>query len=75
MNTTPLLILAATAALTLFAGCMTAPGPFQPLDTTKYTLENTEKFVLLDKPAQFSVTARVCRNGSSLTAALKSWPT
>ena len=49
MNTTSLLILAATAALTLFAGCVTAPGPFQPLDTTKYTLENTDKFVLLDK--------------------------
>jgi len=56
MNTTSLLILAATAALTLFASCVTAPGPFQPLDTTKYTLENTDKFVLLDKPAQFSVT-------------------
>ena len=56
MNTQPLLLLSATAALVLFAGCVTEPGPFQPLDTTKYTLENTEKFVLLDKPAQFSVT-------------------
>ena len=56
MNTKPMLLLSATAALALFAGCVTEPGPFQPLDTTKYTLENTDKFVLLDKPAQFSVT-------------------
>lgn len=56
MNTKPMLLLSATAALALFAGCVTEPGPFAPLDTTKYTLENTEKFVLLDKPAQISVT-------------------
>ena len=56
MNTKPMLLLSATAALALFAGCVSEPGPFRPLDTTKYTLENTEKFVLLDKPAQVSVT-------------------
>jgi hypothetical protein len=56
MNTKPLLLLSAAAALTLFSGCVTEPGPFAPLDTTKYTLENTDKFVLLDKPAQYSVT-------------------
>jgi uncharacterized protein YcfL len=56
MNTKPMLLLSAAAALALFAGCVTEPGPFQPLDTTKYTLENTDKFVLLDKPAQISVT-------------------
>jgi hypothetical protein len=56
MNTKPMLLLSATAVLALFAGCVTEPGPFQPLDTTKYTLENTDKFVLLDKPAQYSVT-------------------
>jgi uncharacterized protein YcfL len=38
------------------AGCQTAPGPFTPQDTTKYTLENTERFVLLDRPTQVSVT-------------------
>ena len=42
--------------LLLFGGCASEPGPFLPQDTTKYTLENTEKFVLLDKPTQASVT-------------------
>ena len=55
MKTTFLTILA-TATLALLGGCATEPGPFAPQDTTKYTLENTEKFVLLDKPAQNSVT-------------------
>ena len=56
MNTKPILLLATAAGLALFAGCVTEPGPFPPLDTTKFTLENTERFVLLDKPAQRSVT-------------------
>ncbi|ACB74776.1 YcfL family protein [Opitutus terrae] len=47
---------AAVATLLLLAGCATEPGPFTPQDTTKYTVENTEKFVLLDKPTQYSVT-------------------
>jgi len=55
MNTKALALLA-TVALALFAGCATEPGPFTPQDTTKYTVENTEKFVLLDKPTQVSVT-------------------
>src|ERR1041385_1137930 len=55
MKTTLLPILA-VAGLALFGGCATEPGPFAPQDTTKYTLENTEKFVLLDRPAQNSVT-------------------
>ena len=46
----------ATVVLALLAGCATEPGPFTPQDTTKYTVENTEKFVLLDKPTQVSVT-------------------
>lgn len=48
--------LSALTALALLAGCATEPGPFRPLDTTKFTLENTDKFVLLDQPAQYSVT-------------------
>lgn len=44
------------AALGLFGGCAVEPGPFAPLDTTKYTLENTDRFVVLDQPAQISVT-------------------
>lgn len=56
MNTKPVSIALAAVALALSAGCATQPGPFAPVDTTKFTLENTEKFVLLDQPAQYSVT-------------------
>ena len=49
-----LFCLALTAAF--LAGCASAPGPYEPLDTTKYTIESTDKFVLLDQPAQVSVT-------------------
>ncbi len=57
MNSKLLFLSVATAALLLAAGCATPPpGPFAPLDTTKFTLENTDKFVLLDQPAQYSVT-------------------
>jgi hypothetical protein len=49
-------VLSAVAGLILLGGCATEPGPFTPQDTTKYTVENTEKFVLLDKPTQYSIT-------------------
>jgi len=57
MNTvkTPLCLAALTAAA-LLAGCQHEPGPFLPQDTTRYTLENTEKFVLMDRPTQISIT-------------------
>ena len=48
-------VLVAASVLGLLAGCST-PGPYTPQDTTKYTIENTEKFVLLDKECQHSVT-------------------
>ncbi len=47
------LLLSATAA---FTGCASKPGPHAPQDTTKYTLENTEMFVLADEAVQRSVT-------------------
>lgn len=56
MNIKPASLLLSTVALALAAGCASQPGPFAPLGTTKFTLENTEKFVLLDQPAQRSVT-------------------
>ena len=57
MNTARRLsVLSAVAGLFLLGGCATEPGPFTPQDTTKYTVENTEKFALLDKPTQTSVT-------------------
>jgi len=49
------LLLLLVVAAAFLAGCQTAPGP-QSLDTTKYTIENTDKFILLDQPAQISVT-------------------
>jgi len=55
MNTHSFAFLAALTVLAL-GGCATEPGPFTPQDTTKYTVENTEKFVLLDKATQASVT-------------------
>jgi len=56
MTTTPVALIVSLVALSLGAGCATEPGPHAPLDTTKFTLENTDRFVLLDKPAQYSVT-------------------
>jgi len=49
-------LVAAVLAAGVLAGCATPTGPFPPLDTTKYTLENSERFVLLDQPSQVSVT-------------------
>ena len=51
-----LLLVPLAATLLAFAGCKTPPGPFAAEDTTKFTLENTESFVLMDKPTQVSVT-------------------
>jgi uncharacterized protein YcfL len=50
----PLFLLA--PAVAFFAGCQTTPGSDEPLDTTKYTIESTDKFVLLEQAAQGSVT-------------------
>ena len=55
-STGPVSLLLSIFALALTAGCVSQPGPFAPLDTTKFTLENTDRFVLLDQPAQNSVT-------------------
>lgn len=46
----------AAAALAALAGCATSSGPYAPQDTTKYTIENTEFFVTMDKATQTSVT-------------------
>jgi uncharacterized protein YcfL len=56
MKTKLLSLAPAALALALLGGCATEPGPFAPQDTTKFTLENTDKFVLLDKATQKSVT-------------------
>jgi uncharacterized protein YcfL len=56
MNSPAISLFAAAAAFALLSGCATQTGPFPPLDTTKFTLENTDRFVLLDQPTQNSVT-------------------
>jgi uncharacterized protein YcfL len=52
----PLPAILAAAALAALAGCATGSGPYAPQDTNKYTLENTEFFVTMDKATQASVT-------------------
>lgn len=56
MNTKPILALALSATLAFMTGCVSQKGPFTAQDTTKFTVENTEKFVLLDRATQTSVT-------------------
>ena len=57
MNTVQkFLSLATLASAAFLTGCQHEPGPFLPQDTTRYTLESTEKFVLMDRPTQVSVT-------------------
>ena len=63
MNKPAILILGAAALA--FAGCQTEPGPHLPQDTTKYTLESTERFVLMDKYVQRSVTCTGLQEGVS----------
>ncbi|MDF9832862.1 uncharacterized protein YcfL [Ereboglobus sp. PH5-5] len=57
---TLLSVLAIAAALFVTAGCASknthGTGPYLPQDTTKYTIENTENFVLMDQAAQYSIT-------------------
>ncbi len=47
-----------TPALALFTGCKTShdTGAYAPVNTTVNNLEDSAKFVLLDKGAQYSVT-------------------
>lgn len=44
------------AAAWFTGGCQAPTGPFAPQDTTRYTLETTERFVLMDEAVQYSVT-------------------
>jgi hypothetical protein len=49
-------LLGVSVALALTAGCAVVSSPFPALDSTKFTLENTDRFALLDPSAQSSVT-------------------
>lgn len=62
MHSQTALSVVALAAFTLLAGC-TTPGPYAPQDTTKFTLENTERFVLLDPATRDAVTCTGLQQG------------
>lgn len=50
-------VLPPTLAALFLAGCLAMPaGPYRPFNTTKFTIANTDKFMLLDRGAQSSVT-------------------
>ena len=53
--TTNLPFLVAATAL-LLGGCQTGANSFLPQESTKYSIESTGKFALLDQPAQTAVT-------------------
>lgn len=43
-------------AAVFVAGCRTTPELYSPFETTKYTIENTDKFVVTDPTLQTEVT-------------------
>jgi hypothetical protein len=49
-------LVASAAALLLFAGCATKPAPATAQDTTKFTLEQSDRFLVFDKSLQETVT-------------------
>jgi uncharacterized protein YcfL len=57
------LIIPLLIALAGLVGCQAPPGPFPAQDTTKYTLEDTEMFVLMDQRVQYSVTSTGIQRG------------
>ncbi len=48
-------LLAALCALAGLCACGTVPAPQAPLETTKFTVENTDRFVALDPAAEAAV--------------------
>tara|TARA_R110002050_G_scaffold103451_1_gene212536 strand:+ start:429 stop:839 length:411 start_codon:yes stop_codon:yes gene_type:complete len=63
--------LSALLVLLIMGGCKSPPGPFAPQDTTKYTLENTEMFVLMDQKVQHSVTSTGIQRGTTTDGRLQ----
>ena len=45
----------AALGLAMLSGCQSSSGPYLPPNTTKYSVESTDKFVLLDKYSQGAV--------------------
>ena len=59
------------AALAVLAGGCTHGGAYEPVNTTKYNLEDTAKFVLFDDAAQRSVTCPGIQVGQTVDGRLK----
>ena len=51
----PIPVLLALCALAALCGCGGVPAPQAPLETTKFTVENTDRFVALDPAAEAAV--------------------
>ena len=51
----PLLLIPVLCTLAVFTGCSTVPAPQAPLETTKFTVENTDRFMALDPAAEAAV--------------------
>jgi len=49
---TPRLPIPILVALCLLAGCASAPAPQAPQDSTKFTVENTDRFAVLDSATE-----------------------
>ncbi|HVS51798.1 MAG TPA: YcfL family protein [Opitutaceae bacterium] len=65
MNTKPFQLLMSVVACAFAAGCATATGPFPPVDSTKFTLESTDRFAVLDQPAPYAVKCTGLQDGVS----------
>jgi uncharacterized protein YcfL len=63
MKTAIIAWFAIAAATLITTGCRHHEGAYEPLNTTKYDLENRAKFVLMDPGAQRSVTASSLQEG------------
>jgi hypothetical protein len=55
MNRKPVALLAALLALASWEGCASRPDEPSPQDTTKFTVENTERFVAMDAATEAAV--------------------
>lgn len=50
-----ILLATSTVVLALTLGCASEPAESRAIESTKYTLANTDKFVLLDEPSQQAI--------------------
>lgn len=63
--------LATAFSLLSLAGCHTRPASFLPQETTKYSIEGTEKFALLDQAVQSAITCTGLQENLTLEGRLE----